>query len=116
MCVGKGFLLVFSITSRASYEKLLPKRENYDGAEFSGVSNGCCWICPRLLYIAESTFNDLPDMKDQIFMSKKILVGNKCGLRNERIITTEMAKKFGARFVEASAKIIYWKMIERFLI
>jgi len=64
--------------------------------------------------IAQSTFNDLPDMKDQILRVKEVskvpmvLVGNKCDLNDERIITTEqgdeMAKKFEARFLEASAK------------
>jgi len=64
--------------------------------------------------IAQSTFNDLPDMKDQILRVKEldrvpmVLVGNKCDLADERIITTEqgdeMAKKFGARLLEASAK------------
>jgi len=64
--------------------------------------------------IAQSTFNDLPDMREQILRVKEIptipmvLVGNKCDLADERIITTEQgetqAKNFGARFLEASAK------------
>jgi len=64
--------------------------------------------------IAQSTFNDLPDMKDQILRVKEVpnvpmmLAGNKCDLADERIITTEQgesqAKSFGARFIEASAK------------
>jgi len=63
----------------------------------------------------QSTFNDLPDMNDQILQRVKevtqvpmVVIGNKCDLNDERIITTEqgdeMAKKFGARFLEASAK------------
>jgi len=64
--------------------------------------------------IAQSTFNDLPDMKEQILRVKEVervpmvLVGNKCDLADERIITTEqgeeLARKFNARFMEASAK------------
>jgi len=64
--------------------------------------------------IAQSTFNDLPDMREQILRVKEVpniplvLVGNKCDLADERIITTEQgesqAKNFGGRFLEASAK------------
>lgn len=53
-------------------------------------------------------------MRDQILHVKEVphvpmvLVGNKCDLADERIITTEQgeaqAKNFGARFMEASAK------------
>src|SRR5215471_9648490 len=65
--------------------------------------------------IAQSTFNDLPDMREQILRVKEIpsvpmiLVGNKCDLTEERIITTEQgesqARNFGAKFLEASAKM-----------
>ena len=65
--------------------------------------------------IAQSTFNDLPDLREQILRVKDkddvpmILVGNKCDLADQRVITTDqgedMAKKFGScAFVEASAK------------
>eukprot|EP01121_Diplochlamys_sp_Union-15-3_P007379 TRINITY_DN1870_c0_g1_i6.p1 TRINITY_DN1870_c0_g1~~TRINITY_DN1870_c0_g1_i6.p1 ORF type:complete len:143 (-),score=27.77 TRINITY_DN1870_c0_g1_i6:105-533(-) len=64
--------------------------------------------------IAQSTFNDLPEMKDQILRVKDtdsvpmVLVGNKCDLSDQRVITTEqgeaLARKFNASFLEASAK------------
>jgi len=64
--------------------------------------------------IAESTFNDLPDLRDQILRVKDtdsipmVLVGNKCDLKDQRKITTEqgenLAKKFNCTFMEASAK------------
>eukprot|EP01130_Rhizamoeba_saxonica_P004027 TRINITY_DN1662_c1_g1_i5.p1 TRINITY_DN1662_c1_g1~~TRINITY_DN1662_c1_g1_i5.p1 ORF type:complete len:186 (-),score=42.10 TRINITY_DN1662_c1_g1_i5:32-589(-) len=64
--------------------------------------------------IAQSTFNDLPDLRDQILRVKDVevvpmvLVGNKCDLSDERVITTEqgqeLAQQFQSRFIEASAK------------
>jgi len=64
--------------------------------------------------IAQSTFNDLPDLREQILRVKDtdkvpmVVVGNKCDLSDQRIITTEqgqaLATKFGAVFIEASAK------------
>jgi len=65
--------------------------------------------------IAQSTFNDLPDLREQILRVKDcddvpmVLVGNKCDLADQRMITTdqgeELARKFGGcAFLEASAK------------
>jgi len=64
--------------------------------------------------IAQSTFNDLTDMREQILRVKDtdkvplILVGNKCDLTDQRIISTEQGKELAARwnceFIEASAK------------
>mmetsp|Transcript_25337 Transcript_25337/g.35061 ORF Transcript_25337/g.35061 Transcript_25337/m.35061 type:complete len:188 (-) Transcript_25337:240-803(-) len=65
--------------------------------------------------IAQSTFNDLPDLKEQILRVKDcdtvpmVLVGNKCDLADQRVITQEqgdaLARKFGGcTFLEASAK------------
>jgi len=64
--------------------------------------------------IAQSTFNDLPDLREQILRVKDkdevpmVLVGNKCDLNDQRVISTEqgtdLAKKFGCAFLEASAK------------
>eukprot|EP00009_Paramoeba_aestuarina_P002361 CAMPEP_0201506832 /NCGR_PEP_ID=MMETSP0161_2-20130828/675_1 /ASSEMBLY_ACC=CAM_ASM_000251 /TAXON_ID=180227 /ORGANISM="Neoparamoeba aestuarina, Strain SoJaBio B1-5/56/2" /LENGTH=185 /DNA_ID=CAMNT_0047901045 /DNA_START=83 /DNA_END=640 /DNA_ORIENTATION=+ len=64
--------------------------------------------------IAQSTFNDLPDLKEQILRVKDcdsvpmVLVGNKCDLADQRVITKEqgeaLAKKFGCTFLESSAK------------
>lgn len=64
--------------------------------------------------IAQSTFNDIPDLREQILRVKDVdsvpmvLVGNKCDLSDQRVITTEqgesLAGKFSCRFIEASAK------------
>jgi len=64
--------------------------------------------------IAQSTFNDLADMREQILRVKDtdkvplILVGNKCDLNDQRIISTEqgrsLAQKWNCEFIEASAK------------
>jgi len=65
--------------------------------------------------IAQSTFNDLPDLKEQILRVKDcdtvpmVLVGNKCDLADQRVITQEqgdaLARKFGGcTFLESSAK------------
>jgi small GTP-binding protein len=65
--------------------------------------------------IAQSTFNDLPDLKEQILRVKDcdtvpmVLVGNKCDLGDQRVITQEqgdaLARKFGGVcFLESSAK------------
>mmetsp|Transcript_16214 Transcript_16214/g.63232 ORF Transcript_16214/g.63232 Transcript_16214/m.63232 type:complete len:186 (-) Transcript_16214:216-773(-) len=65
--------------------------------------------------IAQSTFNDLPDLREQILRVKDcdsvpmVLVGNKCDLQDQRVITHEqgesLAKKFNScTFLEASAK------------
>merc|ERR1711974_234711 len=45
--------------------------------------------------IAQSTFNDLPDLREQILRVKDcdevpmVLVGNKCDLQDQRVITHE---------------------------
>jgi len=64
--------------------------------------------------IAQSTFNDLPELRDQILRVKDtdkvpmVLVGNKCDLADQRVITSEqgdnLAKRFDCKFLEASAK------------
>merc|ERR1712146_711643 len=65
--------------------------------------------------IAQSTFNDLPDLREQILRVKDcddvpmVLVGNECDLNDQRVISTEqgedLARKFGGcAFLEASAK------------
>merc|ERR1711943_66913 len=65
--------------------------------------------------IAQSTFNDLLDLREQILRVKDcdmvpmVLVGNKCDLQDQRVITQEqgegLARKFGGcTFLEASAK------------
>jgi len=64
---------------------------------------------------AQSTFNDLPDIRDQILRVKDtedvpmLLVGNKCDLEDERVVGKDqgqnLAKQFGnCTFMETSAK------------
>jgi len=64
---------------------------------------------------AQSTFNDLQDLKEQILRVKDsdevpmVLVGNKCDLEDERVVGKDqglnMAKMFGScSFMETSAK------------
>ncbi|KYQ90558.1 hypothetical protein DLAC_09184 [Tieghemostelium lacteum] len=65
--------------------------------------------------ISNSTFNELPDLREQILRVKDcedvpmVLVGNKCDLNDQRVIGTEqgaeLSRKFGGcAFLEASAK------------
>merc|ERR1711953_62476 len=64
---------------------------------------------------AQSTFNDLQDLKEQILRVKDsdevpmVLVGNKCDLEDERVVGKDqglnMARQFGScSFMETSAK------------
>eukprot|EP01086_Lenisia_limosa_P008481 TRINITY_DN2_c0_g4_i1.p1 TRINITY_DN2_c0_g4~~TRINITY_DN2_c0_g4_i1.p1 ORF type:complete len:201 (-),score=59.99 TRINITY_DN2_c0_g4_i1:80-637(-) len=64
---------------------------------------------------AQSTFNDLTDLRDQILRVKDtdtipmVLVGNKCDLESERVVPQEQGSKlsetFGScAFLESSAK------------
>lgn len=63
---------------------------------------------------AQSTFNDLQDLREQILRVKDtedvpmILVGNKCDLEDERVVGKDQgmnhARQFGCTFMETSAK------------
>ena len=65
--------------------------------------------------IAQSTFNDIPDIVEQIFRIRDtdqvpmIIVGNKTDLEDQRVITKEqgqqIANKYNCPFVETSAKM-----------
>lgn len=64
---------------------------------------------------AQATFNDLMELHDQIVRVKDtsnvpmILVGNKCDLEDERVVSKDqgqhLAKQFNCSFMEASAKM-----------
>ena len=65
---------------------------------------------------AQSTFNDLTDLREQILRVKDaedipmVLVGNKCDLEDERVVGKDqgmsMARQFGScAFMETSAKV-----------
>ncbi|XP_056001086.1 ras-related protein Rap-1b-like isoform X3 [Ostrea edulis] len=63
---------------------------------------------------AQSTFNDLQDLREQILRVKDtddvpmILVGNKCDLEDERVVGKDqgmgLARHFNCEFMETSAK------------
>jgi len=63
---------------------------------------------------AQSTFNDLQDLREQILRVKDtedvpmILVGNKCDLEDERVVGKDqghnLARMFNCAFMETSAK------------
>lgn len=63
---------------------------------------------------AQSTFNDLQDLREQILRVKDtddvpmVLVGNKCDLEGERVVGKEqgasLARTFNCAFMETSAK------------
>ncbi|XP_076161943.1 RAS oncogene family member Rap1 [Ptiloglossa arizonensis] len=63
---------------------------------------------------AQSTFNDLQDLREQILRVKDtddvpmVLVGNKCDLEDERVVGKEqganLARQFNCAFMETSAK------------
>jgi GTPase KRas protein len=84
MRTGEGFLCVYSITSRSSFEELSVFRD-------------------LILRVKESSGNT--DGEDCVPM---VLVGNKCDLESHRVVTTaegaDLAKAFGCAHIEASAK------------
>jgi len=63
---------------------------------------------------AQSTFNDLQDLREQILRVKDtedvpmVLVGNKCDLEDERVVGKDqgvnLARQFSCAFMETSAK------------
>ena len=64
---------------------------------------------------SQSTFNDLLELRDQILRIKDsldvpmVLVGNKCDLEDERVVSKDqgqtLARQFNCTFMEASAKL-----------
>jgi GTPase KRas len=77
MRTGEGFLLVYSITSRQSYEEIMTFQQ-------------------QILRVKDRDYFPM------------IVVGNKCDLEMERQVSKaegeEMARSFGCRFIETSAK------------
>jgi GTPase KRas protein len=80
---GEGFLLVYAINDKESFEELEKKRDRIMKLK-KGVN------CPI------------------------VLVGNKCDLERDRVVTEseakELAKKWGAAYVETSATVIFFKI------
>jgi len=101
---GSQFML--EILDTAGTEQFTAMRDLY-------MKNGQGFVLAYSI-IAQSTFNDIPELRDQIVRVKDteniptVLVGNKCDLADQRVITTEqgeaLATKFNCKFIEASAK------------
>lgn len=102
----EGTQCMLEILDTAGTEQFTAMRDLY-------MKNGQGFV---LVYsiIAQSTFNDLPDMREQILRVKDkdnvptILVGNKCDLEEQRVITTDqgedLARQWNCAFLEVSAK------------
>lgn len=77
MRTGEGFLLVYSIDSRQSFEEIRVFQQ-------------------QILRVKDKDFFPI------------IVVGNKCDLEHERVVSREegmhLARQFGCRFMETSAK------------
>lgn len=77
MRTGEGFLLVYSITSRQSFEEIQTFQQ-------------------QILRVKDKDYFPI------------ILVGNKCDLESERMVSTEegahLARQFNCKFIETSAK------------
>jgi len=101
---GEQYML--EILDTAGTEQFTAMRDLY-------MKNGQGFV---LVYsiVAQSTFNDLSDLRDQILRVKDcesvplVLVGNKCDLKDQRVISYEqgdnLAKKMNCSFQEVSAK------------
>eukprot|EP00009_Paramoeba_aestuarina_P004446 CAMPEP_0201516758 /NCGR_PEP_ID=MMETSP0161_2-20130828/8009_1 /ASSEMBLY_ACC=CAM_ASM_000251 /TAXON_ID=180227 /ORGANISM="Neoparamoeba aestuarina, Strain SoJaBio B1-5/56/2" /LENGTH=577 /DNA_ID=CAMNT_0047914025 /DNA_START=228 /DNA_END=1957 /DNA_ORIENTATION=- len=106
-CEVDGVQYMLEILDTQGTEQFTAMRDLY-------MKNGQGFV---LVYsiIAQSTFNDLPDLREQILRVKDcdtvpmVLCGNNCHLSDQRVVTQEqgelLAKKFGdCGFFEASAR------------
>ena len=101
-----GIQCLLEILDTAGTEQFTAMRDLYmkDGQGFVLVYS----------IIAKSTFADLKELRDQIVRVKDndefptILVGNKCDLEGQRVVTKEesqeLANKWNCSYMEASAK------------
>lgn len=101
-----GTQCMLEILDTAGTEQFTAMRDLY-------MKNGQGFVLVFSL-IAQSTFNDLPDLREQILRVKDtdnvpmVLVGNKCDLEDQRVISEEqgleLARKWNCQFIQASAK------------
>ena len=101
-----GIQCLLEILDTAGTEQFTAMRDLYmkDGQGFVLVFS----------IVAKSTFTDLNDIRDQIVRVKdadrfpSILVGNKCDLEDQRVVSKEdsqaLATKWGSSMMECSAK------------
>ncbi|XP_017773733.1 PREDICTED: ras-like protein 3 [Nicrophorus vespilloides] len=102
----EGQQCMLEILDTAGTEQFTAMRDLY-------MKNGQGFI---LVYsiTAQSTFNDLQDLREQILRVKDtddvpmVLVGNKCDLEDERVVGKDLggnlARTFNCAFMETSAK------------
>lgn len=105
-CNGTDFILSDIIILIRLQEQFTAMRDLY-------MKNGQGFV---LVYsiTAQSTFNDLQDLREQILRVKDtddvpmVLVGNKCDLEDERVVGKDqgvnLARQFNCVFMETSAK------------
>jgi GTPase KRas protein len=89
MRTGEGFLCIYSITSRSSFNELNVFRD-------------------QILRVKESSGHSVGGGGHDDGSVPMVLVGNKCDLESKREVTTaegdDLAKAFGCEHVEVSAK------------
>lgn len=98
---GEGFVLVYSITSRASFariQKFFSQIRLVKESSNSGSPSGASYLGSTVYSAPPTTPQPVPVM----------LVGNKCDKAVERAVSAQegqaLAKELGCEFVEASAK------------
>eukprot|EP01089_Gocevia_fonbrunei_P011278 TRINITY_DN2446_c0_g1_i1.p1 TRINITY_DN2446_c0_g1~~TRINITY_DN2446_c0_g1_i1.p1 ORF type:complete len:189 (+),score=42.11 TRINITY_DN2446_c0_g1_i1:143-709(+) len=120
----QGSQVMLEILDTAGTEQFTAMRDLY-------MKNGQGFVLAYSI-IAQSTFNDLPDLREQILRVKDmddvpmVLVGNKCDLTDQRVITREQGEDLARRFnncafIESSAKTkinvenIFFNLIEQII-
>jgi len=93
---GGGFLLVYSIANRETFDVMEGMVLNQEGL----FINACADFRDQILRVKDS--NSYP----------MVLIGNKCDLEDQRRVSTnegnELAKKFGCRFFEGNNMLPKW--------
>lgn len=99
---GEGFVLVYSITSRASFERIRKFHNQINLVKESAGSGSPTGAG----YLASSSYSTAPSPPS--LPVPVMLVGNKCDKAVERAVSAQegqhLARDLGCQFVEASAK------------
>ncbi|KAL9126185.1 MAG: hypothetical protein Q9217_004729 [Psora testacea] len=100
---GEGFILVYSITSRASFKRI---RKFHSQIQRVKDSSSASSSSIRGSYLSSSVSSSIPFSSQGV--APVMLVGNKSDRVTDREVTTQegsaLAKEMGCQFVEASAK------------